>query len=327
MFANKRILVTGADGFIGSHLTEALIQQKAHVRALAFYNSFNHWGWLEEVSKHSPVEVVVGDIRDINTCRRIMKDIDIVFHLAALISIPYSYLAPESYIATNTLGTTHLCQAALDCQVERFMQISTSEVYGSAKYIPMDENHPLQPQSPYSASKIGAESIAISYFCSFGLPVTVIRPFNTYGPRQSPRAIIPSLITQLVEGKTQVAVGSLSPKRDFTFVLDTCRAFLLLAQSKRAVGEIVNVGTGTQISIQNLAEKISLLMGCDMELVQEPARVRPRASEVDLLCCNPNKLKKITSFLPQTPLEKGLEKTIEWFLNHRSRNKVSLYHV
>ncbi len=327
MFENKRILVTGADGFIGSHLTEALIQQKAQVRALVFYNSFNHWGWLEEVAKHDSVEVVVGDIRDVNTCRRIMKEIDIVFHLAALISIPYSYLAPESYIATNTMGTTHLCQAALDCQVERFVHISTSEVYGSAKYIPMDENHPLQPQSPYSASKIGAESIAMSYFFTFGLPVTVIRPFNTYGPRQSPRAIIPSFITQLVGGITQVAVGNVSPKRDFTFVLDTCHAFLLLAQSKQAIGEIINIGTGTQISIQELAGKIALLMRCKIELVQEQIRVRPHTSEVDQLCCNPEKLKKITSFLPQISLEEGLEKTIEWFSTHRSTNKTSLYHV
>ncbi len=327
MFENKRVLVTGADGFIGSHLTEALIEQKAQVRALAFYNSFNHWGWLEEISKCHPVEVVTGDIRDVTTCRRIMKDIDIVFHLASLISIPYSYLAPESYVATNVMGTTHLCQAAIEYKVERFVHISTSEVYGSAKYIPMDENHPLQPQSPYSASKIGSESIAMSYFYAFGLPVTVIRPFNTYGPRQSPRAIISSFITQLVEGKTQLSVGNVSPKRDFTFVSDTCHAFLLLAQSQQAIGEIINVGTGTQISIQKLAEKIALLMGGQIELVQELIRMRPNTSEVDQLCCNPEKLKKITSFHPQISLEEGLEKTIEWFLEHRSEHKVGLYHV
>jgi NAD dependent epimerase/dehydratase len=327
LFKNKRILVTGADGFIGSHLVEALVEQDAQVRALAFYNSFNHWGWLEEISKQHPIEVVTGDIRDVNTCHRIMKGIDIVFHLAALISIPYSYLAPESYIATNVVGTTHLCQAAFDNRVERFVHISTSEVYGSAKYIPMDENHPLQPQSPYSASKIGAESIAMSYFFTFGLPVTVIRLFNTYGPRQTPRAIIPCLITQLMEGKTQLSVGNVSPKRDFTFVLDACHAFLLLAHSNGAVGEIINIGTGTQISIENLAEKIGLFMGRKIELVQEQIRIRPQMSEVDQLCCNPQKLKEITSFLPEVSLEEGLEKTIEWFSSRQSEYKVGIYHV
>ena len=326
MFKGKRVLITGAEGFIGSHLTEALIEQGAEVRALVLYNSFNHWGWLEEIAKKHPIEVITGDIRDVNTCRKIMKEIDIVFHLAALISIPYSYQAPESYIATNVLGTNNVCQAALDANVKRVIHVSTSEVYGSAHYIPMDEKHPLQPQSPYSASKIGAESIALSYWYSFGLPVTVVRPFNTYGPRQSPRAIIPSFITQLMEGR-KIAVGNVAPKRDFTFVSDTCQSFLRLALAKEAIGEVVNSGTGIEISIEQLAEKIGLLMDRKVEFVLDPNRIRPALSEVDRLCCNPEKLKRITSFSPQISLDVGLQNTIEWFLNSETNHKTELYHV
>lgn len=324
---NRRILVTGADGFIGSHLVQALVKQKAKVRALALYNSFNHWGWLEGLAELDQIEVVTGDIRDVNTCRRITKEIDIIFHLAALIAIPYSYLAPEAYIATNVLGTANLCQAALDNGVERFIHTSTSEVYGTAKYIPMDENHPLQPQSPYSASKIGADSIALSYFFSFGLPLIIVRPFNTYGPRQSARAVIPSILMQLAEGKREIAIGNSSPTRDFTYVEDTCQSFIRLALSEQAVGETINVGTGVEISIEELSRKIAALLGQEVELVSDPTRVRSSASEVHRLCCNSEKLRQFTAFVPQISLEEGLKRTIDWFLENQSRYKSAIYNV
>lgn len=327
MFENKRILVTGADGFIGSHLAQVLVRKHAKVRALSNYNSFNHWGWLEGLPELNQIEVVTGDIRDVNICRKITRDIDIVFHLAALIAIPYSYIAPESYLQTNVIGTAHLCQAAIDNHVERFIHTSTSEVYGSAKYIPMDEHHPLQPQSPYSASKIGADSLALSYFFSFSLPLTIARPFNNYGPRQSPRAIIPSLITQILEGKTEIAIGHTTPTRDFIFVEDTCEGFIRLAQSKEAIGEVVNLGTGTEISIQDLALKIASLLNVEIELVQDPVRFRPHSSEVAQLCCNAEKLKNLTSFIPQISLDEGLRKTIDWFLVNNKELKPGLYHV
>lgn len=327
MLTNCKVLVTGADGFIGSHLVQALARHSVHVRALSCYNSFNHWGWLEKIPELSAIEVITGDIRDANMCRRIMKDIDTVFHLAALVAIPYSYLAPESYLQTNVIGTANLCQAALDHGVQRFLHTSTSEVYGTAKYIPIDENHPLQPQSPYSASKIGAESVALSYFYSYRLPVTVVRPFNAYGPRQSARAIIPSIITQIAEGNTKIAIGNVAPTRDFTYVEDLCECFLRLATAPKAVGEIVNVGTGNEVTIGDLALLIASLCDKQIELVVDPQRLRPTSSEVNQLCCNPAKLKQLISFVPQCSLQEGLAKTIDWFFANANGCKPGLYHV
>ena len=327
MLKNKRILVTGADGFIGSHLVPALVKQNAHVRALSFYNSFSHFGWLEQIDELSEIEIVLGDIRDANICRQITKDIDFIFHLAALVAIPYSYLAPESYFQTNVIGTVNLCQAALDNEVERFIYTSTSEVYGTAKYTPIDEKHPLHPQSPYSASKIGGESAALSYYFSFGLPVIVIRPFNTYGPRQSARAIIPSIISQIAAGKEKIIIGNPEPSRDFVYVEDTCESFIRLSLKDKAVGEIVNVGTGHEIKIGDLAAQIASIFCKEVELIIDPQRLRPSKSEVNQLLCNCEKLRKITSFMPSITLEQGLNRTVDWFLTNSSYCKPDLYHV
>ena len=326
---NKNVLVTGADGFIGSHLVESLLAAGANVRALSLYNSSNNWGWLEVIPELSRVEVITGDIRDITTCRKITKGIDTVFHLAALISIPYSYLAPEAYVETNIRGTANLCQAALDNGCSRFVHTSTSEVYGSAQYIPIDEKHPLQPQSPYSASKIGADSMALSYHNAFELPLTVVRPFNTYGPRQSARAIIPTIITQIASGKQEIALGDVRPTRDFTFVKDTCAGFIAIATAPNTIGEIVNVGTNNEVSMLDLFEKITALMNSSAKRLDDSARKRPVKSEVLQLCCNNEKLFRLTGFKPQTSLEEGLKTTIEWFgHSHNLKNyKAEIYNV
>jgi dTDP-glucose 4,6-dehydratase len=323
----KRIVVTGADGFIGSHLVQALVKKGAKVRALAMYNSFNHWGWLEELPERDEIEVITGDIRDPNICKKAVEGREIVFHLAALIAIPYSYLAPHSYIETNVLGTTNLCQASLDQGVGRFIHMSSSEVYGTARYIPIDEKHPLQPQSPYSASKIGADCIASSYFSSFALPLTIARPFNNYGPRQSLRAVIPTIISQIGARFEEIALGDVSPTRDFVFVEDTCESLIRLATCERAIGETVNIGSGVEISIQDIAKKIAELMGVEVRLLEDPMRMRPKGSEVLRLCCNSEKLKKLISYVPATSLEAGLKRTIDWFLEQPHRNKGHLYHV
>lgn len=329
LLTNRRVLVTGADGFIGSHLVEALLTQGATVRALSLYNSFNSWGWLDALPELSHVEVVTGDIRDMRTCHRITQDIDIVFHLAALVSIPYSYQAPEAYIETNIKGTANICQAAIDNKCQHFLHTSTSEVYGTACYVPIDEKHPLQPQSPYSASKIGAESIALSYHYSYSLPLTIIRPFNTYGPRQSARAIIPTIITQLAAGNQEVLVGDVTPTRDFTYVQDTCNAFVALADTPAAIGEIVNVGTNIEISIFDLFEMIARLMDVSAHLVEEKQRKRPEKSEVRQLRCDNSKLKRLTEYSPKISFESGLMTTIQWFMDSENINKykVELYNV
>ncbi|MFI0435953.1 MAG: SDR family NAD(P)-dependent oxidoreductase [Parachlamydiaceae bacterium] len=326
---NKRVLVTGADGFIGSHLVEALLQENVQIRALSLYNSFSNWGWLESVSGLDQVEVCTGDIRDVSTCKWITKDIDIIFHLAALVAIPYSYRAPDAYIETNIKGTANLCQSAIENHCEHFLLTSTSEVYGTASYIPMDEKHPLNPQSPYSASKIGADSIALSFYYSFGLPLTIVRPFNTYGPRQSARAIIPTIITQIAAGKNTIELGNLKPTRDFTYVKDTCNAFIALAKREKPIGDVVNIGTHTEISIGNLFQMIASLMNRDVKVVEASVRHRPFHSEVSRLCCNPEKLKRLTGCYPNTPLEEGLKKTIEWLINpiNLIKYKAELYHV
>ncbi len=321
---SKKILVTGADGFIGSHLTEKLCNKGFNVKALTFYNSFSSIGWLEDSKYLNDIEVVSGDVRDGNLCKKILKDIDIVFNLAALIAIPYSYVSPRSYIDTNVIGTMNMCQAALDNKIERFIQISTSEVYGTAKYVPIDESHPLQAQSPYSASKIASDSVAISFQKSFDLPLILARPFNTFGPRQSARAVIPTIISQIISGKKEINLGSLSPTRDFSYVTDTCDALIMLSKNDKCLGETINIGSNQEISIDNLRGIISKLMNNNEESIKvnsEVSRIRPANSEVERLVCDNSKLKNLTGFEPRYSLKDGLSKTIEWFSNEENLSK------
>jgi NAD dependent epimerase/dehydratase len=324
-----KVLVTGADGFIGSHLTEMLVKQGYQVKALAQYNSFNHWGWLEEVDCLKQITVLNGDIRDPHYCRTITQDVDVVFHLAALIAIPYSYVAPDSYIDTNVKGTLNLCQAALDNQVQRFIHTSTSEVYGTAQYVPIDEKHPLQAQSPYSASKIASDAIAMSFFNAFKLPLTIARPFNTYGPRQSARAVIPTIITQIASGKKQIKLGDVSPTRDFNYVADTCRGFLALANCDNAIGETVNIGSNTEISVGDTLNLIKELMASDVEFITDPQRLRPDSSEVYRLWCDNKKIVALTGFTPQVSLAMGLQRTIDWLVqpSNLKKYKADIYNV
>jgi NAD dependent epimerase/dehydratase len=326
---NKNILVTGADGFIGSHLVEMLVKQEARVKALSFYNSFNNWGWLEDIDCLKQIEVLNGDIRDSHYCKRITKDIDIVFHLAALIAIPYSYVAPSSYVDTNINGTLNIIQASLENNVKKVIHTSTSEVYGTAKYIPIDELHPLQPQSPYSASKIGADSIAMSFYNSFGLPVTIARPFNTYGPRQSARAVIPTIITQIINGAEKIKLGDITPTRDFNYVEDTCRGFIALALSDKTIGEVINVGSNFEISIKDTLEIIKDIMNSDIQFVIDKQRIRPKKSEVQRLWCDNTKINKLTGFKPKYSMQDGLKKTIEWFniKENLAKYKSNIYNV
>ncbi len=311
---NKKVLVTGADGFIGSHLTELLLEEGYEVRALSVYNSFNYWGWLDDI-KHPRLEVVSGDVRDAAFCRHITQGCDTVFHLAALIAIPYSYVAPESYVDTNIKGTLNMCQAALDHNVRRLIVTSTSEVYGTARYVPIDENHPRQPQSPYSATKIGADAIAKSFYNAFNLPVTIARPFNTYGPRQSARAIIPTIITQIANGVREIKVGDLSPTRDFNFVKDTCRGFLAIARAEGVEGEEINIATGTEVTMKQTLMKIAEIMDADINWVVDPERIRPSKSEVFRLCGDNTKIETLTDWRPEWSLEEGLRATVDWFKN------------
>ena len=319
--AKKRVLITGADGFIGSHLTETLCKAGHNVTALAYYNSFNSWGWLETINNKKNLKIISGDIRDPGFCRNIVKGQDTVFNLAALIAIPYSYKAPHSYVDTNIKGTLNLCEAARDYNIKSFIQTSTSEVYGTAMYTPIDEKHPLQAQSPYSASKIGSDSVAMSFHYSFGLPVTIIRPFNAYGPRQSSRAIIPSIITQILSGKKTINLGDLSPTRDFTFVKDLCECILMVSENKNTVGKTINIGTGHEISIKHLVSEIKEIMASNVKIATQPERKRPKKSEVYRLCCDNTLLKKIINHSPQTSLKLGLSKTIEWFSDPANLNK------
>lgn len=327
--AGKRILVTGADGFIGSHLTELLVKKGARVRALSQYNSFNSWGWLEEVDCLGDIEVLSGDVRDPHYCKHICKDVDIIFHLAALIAIPYSYVAPTSYVDTNVRGTLNICQAALDNGCEKVIHTSTSEVYGTAQYVPIDEKHPLQPQSPYSASKIGADCLAMSFYNAFELPVVIARPFNTYGPRQSARAIIPTIITQIATGATVLKLGDLTPTRDLNYVTDTCHGFISLAECDLAVGETVNIGSNFEVTMGEVVATIKGLMRSEIEIVTEEARLRPSGSEVFRLWCDNSKIHGLTGFTPEHSLRQGLEKTIAWFSESANLNKFKahLYNV
>lgn len=308
----KNVLVTGADGFIGSHLVELLLNEGYNVRALSVYNSFNYWGWLEGM-QHPNLEVVCGDVRDANFCREIMKGCDTVLHLAALIAIPYSYVAPDSYVDTNIKGTLNICQAAKDLGVERVVVTSTSEVYGTAKYVPIDEKHPRQPQSPYSATKIGADAIAMSFYNAFNLPVVIARPFNTYGPRQSARAIIPTIITQIANGAREIKVGDLTPTRDFNYVKDTCRGFLALATAQGIEGEEINIATNSEISMEDTLKTIARLMNADVKWIQDAERIRPSKSEVFRLWGDNTKITTLTNWRPQYSIEEGLAETIEWF--------------
>lgn len=308
----KHTLVTGADGFIGSHLVDLLLSDGIKVRALCQYNSFNSWGWLEDKS-HPDLEIVCGDVRDEAFVRHIARDVDTIFHLAALIAIPYSYVAPESYVDTNIKGTLNVCQAARELGTGRLVVTSTSEVYGTAQYVPIDEKHPRQPQSPYSATKIGADAIAKSYFNAFGLPVVIARPFNTYGPRQSARAIIPTIISQIANGERRIKVGDLSPTRDFNFVEDTCRGFLALGRADGIEGEEINIATGTEVSMADTLRLIAELMQADVEYVVDPERLRPSKSEVFRLCGDNTKIESLTDWRPRISLEEGLRRTIEWF--------------
>lgn len=324
-----KVLVTGADGFIGSHLTEYLVQEGYRVKALAQYNSFNSWGWLDTIPCRDDIEVVCGDIRDAHCCHDVVKGVDIIFHLAALIAIPYSYQAPESYIDTNVKGTLNMCQAALAHKVSRMIHTSTSEVYGSAQYVPIDERHPLQPQSPYSASKIAADAIAMSFFHSFDLPLIIARPFNTYGPRQSARAVIPTIICQIASGMKQIKLGDVTTTRDFNYVLDTCRGFVSLLHGEKAVGEVINIGSNDEVSIADTIHLIRELMHCDVEWIQDDIRMRPKGSEVTRLWCDNRKIAQLTGFKPQVSLREGLQKTIDWFTQdkHLAYYKTGIYNV
>lgn len=309
----KNIAVTGADGFIGSHLVEALLNRGFNVRALAQYNSFNNWGWLEEVAPREGLDVWCGDVRDPEFCKRFTEDCDTIFHLAALIAIPYSYIAPDSYVDTNIKGTLNICQAAKDHGNQRLLVTSTSEVYGTAKYVPIDENHPKQPQSPYSATKIGADAIALSFHNAFNLDVTVVRPFNTYGPRQSARAIIPTIITQIASGLREIKVGDLSPTRDFNYVSDTCRGFIDIAETPETTGMEINIATGKETSMETVLKTIASLMDADVRWIRDPERLRPSKSEVFRLLGDNSKIHELTGWKPEVSLEEGLQKTISWF--------------
>ena len=325
----QKVLVTGADGFIGSHLTQLLLANGYKVRALAQYNSFNYWGWLEDVPKNDMLEIVTGDVRGPHFCRHIRRGVDIVFHLAALIAIPYSYVAPESYVSTNVTGTLNICQASLDNKVQRIIHTSTSEVYGTAQYVPIDEKHPLQAQSPYSASKIGADAMAMSFFNAFDLPLTIARPFNTYGPRQSARAVIPTIISQIANGKRQIQLGDVTPTRDFNYVEDTCRGFLALATNEETIGETINIGSNYEISVGDSLNLIKELMDSDVEFVLDEQRLRPEKSEVNRLWCDNSKISSLTGFKPETDLRAGLRKTIDWFTqaDNLKKYKHELYNV
>lgn len=313
--SQKKILVTGADGFIGSHLVEYLVQQGYQVKAFCFYNSFNSWGWLDSLDKETiqKIEIFMGDVRDPNGVREAMKDCQIVYHLAALIAIPFSYHSPDSYIDTNVKGTLNILQAARDFNVERILITSTSEVYGTAQYVPIDEKHPKQPQSPYSASKIGADAIADSFYRSFNLPITIVRPFNTFGPRQSARAFIPTIITQLLNGKTAIQLGDTTPTRDLLFVQDTARAFEAITNCPALIGHEVNIATNSEITIQAVAEKIIKIINPSAKIQLDEARLRPEKSEVFRLFGDNSKLKELTNWELTYTFDQGIQETIDWF--------------
>lgn len=331
MIRNKRVLVTGAGGFIGSHLVEALVGRGCKVRAFVHYNSFNRWGWLDYIDKNvrDSVEIFAGDVQDPNGVRKSLENIDIVFHLAALIGIPYSYYSPDSYIDTNVKGTLNILQAARSSAVLRVIHTSTSEVYGTAQHVPIDEKHPLQAQSPYTASKIGADKVAESFFRAFDTPVTIVRPFNTYGPRQSARAVIPTIIIQLLNGAKEVQLGSLSPTRDFNYVKDVCEGFIAIANSENTVGEEINIASSREVSIEQLADTIVKKTNPKARIVLDKQRVRPQKSEVMRLLGDNKKITTLTKWKPKYSLDAGLGETIEWFKNSDNLRlyKSNIYNV
>ncbi|MFT7420357.1 MAG: NAD dependent epimerase/dehydratase [Arcticibacterium sp.] len=327
----KKILVTGADGFIGSHLVEELVKKGEKVKAFCMYNSFNSWGWLDSLPKEvtNEVEIFTGDVRDSNGVRTAMKDCSIVYHLAALIAIPYSYHSPDSYVDTNVKGTLNILQAAKDLGVKRILVTSTSEVYGTAQYVPIDEKHPRQPQSPYSASKIGADCMAESFHRSFSLPVTIVRPFNTYGPRQSARAIIPTIITQLLNGYDEIKLGDLTPTRDLLYVKDTVKGFIAIAKADELIGQDCNIATNSEITMQSLVENLISIINPKAVILQDKERLRPEKSEVFRLFGDNTKIRQFTNWTPEYSLQNGLEETIEWFGNKENLKsyKSSIYNV
>jgi NAD dependent epimerase/dehydratase len=324
-----KVLVTGADGFIGSHLTELLLGKAYRVRALSQYNSFNYWGWLEDIPSNPNLEIVTGDVRDPHFCKELIKGVDIVFHLAALIAIPYSYVAPESYVDTNVRGTLNICQAAKENGNIRVIHTSTSEVYGTAQYVPIDENHPKHPQSPYSASKIAADAIAMGYYHSFNLPVTIARPFNTYGPRQSARAIIPTIITQILSGAKELKLGDIRPTRDFNFVTDTCNGFIAIAESETTVGKEINIASNVEISMESTLNMIKDIMLSNVKFIRDEQRIRPENSEVHRLWGDNSLIKSLTGYKPIYDIRKGLELTCDWFkqTENLKKYKAGIYSI
>lgn len=324
-----KVLVTGSEGFIGSHLTEMLLDKGYDVRAFVLYNSFGSWGWLDALppEKRAALDVVMGDVRDPVFVRRAMEGVDCVFHLAALIAIPYSYYAPDAYVDTNIKGTLNVLNAARDLHIRRVLVTSTSEVYGTAQYVPIDERHPYQGQSPYSATKIAADRLAESYFRSFSLPVTIVRPFNTYGPRQSSRAVIPTVISQLLAGHDEIRLGSLTPTRDFVFCKDTARGFIELSRCDAAIGREVNIATGQEISIGELAQKLIDFIRPGAKIICEEQRLRPAASEVERLLGSNELLYSLTGFRPQISIDEGLRITVDWIRSHMDAYKIDRYMV
>ena len=325
----EKILVTGADGFIGSHLTEELVKQGFDVKAFSLYNSFNTWGWLDTLPQDimENVEVFTGDVRDPNGVREAMKGTDAVFHLAALIAIPFSYHSPDAYVDTNIKGTLNVLQAAKQLDLDKVLITSTSEVYGTAQYVPIDESHPYQGQSPYSATKIGADRLAESFYRSFGLPVAIVRPFNTYGPRQSARAVIPTIITQLLAGKEEIRLGSLTPTRDFNFVKDTAQGFIEIYRSDKTVGEEINIATQNEISIGELAEELIKQINPQAKIVCDEERLRPEKSEVNRLLGSNEKIKMLTDWEPRFTFEAGRAHTIDFFRDNVENYKVDIDHI
>ena len=326
---NKRVLVTGADGFIGSHLVQRLLVEGAKIRAFVYYNSFSRWGWLDEseIVAATDLEIFPGDIRDAGRVAEAVKEQEIVFHLASLIAIPYSYHAPESYVQTNVVGALNVLNACKTYGTGRIVHTSTSEVYGSARYVPINEEHPLQGQSPYSASKIGADMMAMSFHQSFALPVITVRPFNTYGPRQSARAVIPTILAQIHHGARELKLGSLTPTRDFSYVADTVSGFLAVAQCDRAFGQIVNVGSGKEISIGDLVKTVIRITGKEVRVVTDESRMRPENSEVNRLLCDATRVREWTGWMPEFSLEQGLVETSKWVANNLQYFKPKLYNI
>lgn len=324
-----KILITGADGFIGSHLVEALLEEGHEIRAFVLYNSFNTWGWLDTLDKEkkNQIEIFQGDIRDPNGVKEALRGINAVFHLAALIAIPFSYHSPDTYVDTNIKGTLNVLQASRDLEISRVLVTSTSEVYGTAQYVPIDEKHPYQGQSPYSATKIGADRLAESFYRSFNLPVSIVRPFNTFGPRQSARAVIPTIITQLLAGKEEIKLGSLTPTRDFNYVKDTARGFIEIFKSDKTIGQEINIATQKEISIGQLAEELIRQINPNAKIICDDQRLRPEKSEVNRLLGSNKKIQELTNWKPQYSFEEGLRETIEFLKNNMDKYKADIYNL